>query len=368
MGQDVVVDEDVSLDGTWQKKGHSSKNRVVTVISGPPTATTGKCLDYHFMSNKIMYKGCQTCSKRQDDPNYNEWKNNHNCHINHTKSSGAMEAAGAVTIFKRSLDKHKLRYVLYIGDGDTSSFNKVNNSKPYGYFEIIKKECVGHVQKCLGTRLRTLRTTLKGKILSDRKKISGRGKLTDKVINTMQNYYGMAIHQYTNDLFAMRKSVIATLMHNTNFDDAETRHQYCPKSIDSWCKYQKDILTGEKTYKDHVKLPQRKKKEKSCNKERSRTNFQRFKLEALLSKCLDDGLTQNNNKLLNAFIWKKCPKNVYVSRNIIEIGVALAVLEFNNGTQGIKKVSENAGLHFGKFITATCKKKDKSIMTYKSVF
>ena len=67
------------------------------------------------------------------------------------------------------------------------------------------------MQKRLGTRLRTLRTTLKSKILSDGKKISGRGRLTDKVINTMQNYYGMAIRQNSNDLFAMRKSVIATL-------------------------------------------------------------------------------------------------------------------------------------------------------------
>ena len=45
-GQDVAVDEDISLDGTWQKKGHSSKNSVVTAIS----ASTGKSLDYHVMS------------------------------------------------------------------------------------------------------------------------------------------------------------------------------------------------------------------------------------------------------------------------------------------------------------------------------
>ena len=64
-----------------------------------------------------------------------------------------MEAAGAVIIFQRSLNKNTLRYVSYIGDGDTSSFNEVNNSKPYGDFEIIKKEFVGHVQKRLGTRL-----------------------------------------------------------------------------------------------------------------------------------------------------------------------------------------------------------------------
>ena len=187
-GQDAVVDEDISLDGTWKKKGHSSKNGIVTAIS----ASTGKCLDYHVMSE--LCKGCQTWSKRQDDPN-------------HTKLSGAMEAVGAVTIFKKALDKNKLRYVSYIGDDDTSSFNEVNNSKPYGDFKILKEECVGHVQKHLGTRLRTLQTTLKGKILSDGKKISDRGRLTDKVINTMQTYYDVAIRQSTNDSFAMRKSV-----------------------------------------------------------------------------------------------------------------------------------------------------------------
>ena len=31
-GQDVVVDKEISLDGTWQKKGHCSKNGAVTAI------------------------------------------------------------------------------------------------------------------------------------------------------------------------------------------------------------------------------------------------------------------------------------------------------------------------------------------------
>ena len=76
----------------------------------------------------------------------------------------------------------------------------------------------------------------------------------------------MAIRQNTNDLFAMRKSVIARLMHNTNFHDAETRYRYCPKNIDSWCKYQRGISAGEKKILRSCKLA-------SCNKERIRTNF-----------------------------------------------------------------------------------------------
>ena len=104
------------------KKGHSSENCVVTAIS----VSTRKCLDYQVMSKSC--KGCQTWLKRQNVPNYSVWRNNQNYHINHTKSSGATEAADAVTIFKRSLDKNNLRYVSYIGDGDTSSFNEVDNS------------------------------------------------------------------------------------------------------------------------------------------------------------------------------------------------------------------------------------------------
>ena len=34
-GQDVAVDADISLDGTWQKKDHSSKNGAVTAIFSP---------------------------------------------------------------------------------------------------------------------------------------------------------------------------------------------------------------------------------------------------------------------------------------------------------------------------------------------
>ena len=100
------------------------------------------------------------------------------------------------------------------------------------------------------------------------------------------------------------------------------------------------------TYKDHVNLPVAIKKEVE-------PIFTDLSSEALLSKCLD-GLTQNNNELLNALIWKKYPKDVYVSRNIIENGVASAVLEFHDNTQGIRKIYENACLHFGKFITDCC--------------
>ena len=111
-----------------------------------------------------------------------------------------MEAAGAVSICKQSVDKYKLRYTIFIQEGDTNSFGKVVEAKPYGDMLPIKLECVGHVQNRLGIRLRQLRKDCKGKKLGDGKGLTGRGRLTDKCINTVQNYYDMAIRQNTDTL------------------------------------------------------------------------------------------------------------------------------------------------------------------------
>ena len=126
-------------------------------------------------------------------------------------SAGSLETAGAIEIFQRSINNYKHRYNNYMGDDESSSFNKVVQSKAYGETFIIKKlECVGHIQKCLGCRLRTLRQTYKGKKLSDDKGISGKDRLEDRAINLLQNYFGMAIRQ-NSDVPSMAKAIGAVL-------------------------------------------------------------------------------------------------------------------------------------------------------------
>ena len=75
----------------------------------------------------------------------------------------------------------------------------------------------------------------------------GKGRLTDKVMNTLQNHYDMTIQQNTDNLYAMKKAVAAVLHHSTNDPDCEKRHSFCPRKPGSWCKYQKDKITGEET-------------------------------------------------------------------------------------------------------------------------
>ena len=67
-----------------------------------------------------------------------------------------MEAAGAVQIFSQSVEINKLIYHEYLGDGYTASFKEVIDAKLYAEFNLtpVKLECVGHIQKRLGTRLR----------------------------------------------------------------------------------------------------------------------------------------------------------------------------------------------------------------------
>ena len=123
-------------------------------------------------------------------------------------TSGSLEAASAIKIFGSSIRK----CTTYIEDGDTASFTKAVESQPYGdELKPVKPESVGHYQKRTGNCLQQKRKDLQGVKLSDGKGISGRSRLTDKVINTLQNYPGMAIRQNSNDITEMGNSIIATL-------------------------------------------------------------------------------------------------------------------------------------------------------------
>ncbi|GFW86392.1 uncharacterized protein TNCV_4331761 [Trichonephila clavipes] len=68
-----------------------------------------------------------------------------------------------------------------------------------------KYECIGHVQKRVGARLRKLKCK--------NKNLSGKGKLTDSCIDRLQNYYGIAVHSNVGNLSGLQQNVIAALFH-----------------------------------------------------------------------------------------------------------------------------------------------------------
>ena len=334
-----ILDCQVSIDGAWQKRGHSSMNGVVTLIA----RETRKVLDYQNYSK--FCRGCTIWERKKGTAKYDEWKARHICQINHYRSSGAMESVGAVAMFASSVDKHNLRYSHYIGDGDTGSYKSVVDSKPYGEDLIpAKLECEGHLQKRAGSKTRKLRNDWKGKKLSDGKTMSGCGRLTDKAINKMQNYYGMAIRQNSaaawggdrkKALYNMKKSVLAVLWHCTDKAVMEERHKFCPRNEESWCKY----WQKKSDYKSSVNLPE-------VIHEELLPIFMSLRADDLLSRCLD-GTTQNPNEAFNHIVWKKCPKDTFVSKKVLDIGVASAVIHFNDGFGGFQKLFARLNLNIG---------------------
>lgn len=326
----------VAVDGTWQKRGFKSLNGVVSAT----TITSGKVIDVEILS-----KYCQMCKYINDDDSRERHFRSGLCSANYSGVSGGMEAAGAVLIFQRSQDIYGVKYTKYLGDGDSKGFKKVVESAPYGLKTVEKLECIGHIQKRMGSRLRKLRQDLKNSVLSDGKKISGRGRLTDKDIDKLQSYYGNAIRRNVSSVEEMRKAVWAIYFHSTSTDE-KPAHKLCPNDEHTWCKYNKAQKEG-KSYSHKNAIP-------SAIAEVIKPIFRSLAEPQLLQKCLH-GLTQNPNESFNNIIWTRIPKNVFVGLKTLKCGVYDSVLSFNDGHHGRICVFEKLGLNPGKNMIEACR-------------
>ena len=167
----------MTCDGTWARRGFQSLYGVVAVASWK----TGKVLDVEVLS-----KHCQACATHHGmDTSSGEldwWKGHQaSCEVYYCSSSSAMKSTGVLAIWKRSVSKNMLRYTQMISDGDSKTFKLLSDQLPYGASNLVSKhECVGHVQKRMGT---TLREKAKEKFVNERGervRVRGKGWLTDK--------------------------------------------------------------------------------------------------------------------------------------------------------------------------------------------
>ena len=214
------IDIAVSYDGTWSKRGYTANFGIGFVIS----VDTGEVIDYDFES-----KVCATCLERKEQYNEEEfarWFEGHKdeCTQTHSGSSGSMECSIAKKIWDRSRTQ-KLRYKFMVCDGDSKAYHTIwdtygccdvcekwekakKQSNEYKEWikssdyqkwkeghdsgeitcaRVMKLDCIGHVQKRMGSHLRELRKKNSGAKLADGKPIAGRKhRLTDKTIDKLQ--------------------------------------------------------------------------------------------------------------------------------------------------------------------------------------
>ncbi|XP_065675570.1 uncharacterized protein LOC136091785 [Hydra vulgaris] len=323
----------VSCDGTWHKRGYSSLNGVFSVIS----TVSGKVLDVEVMS-----RYCKGCSINQDlqksNPNaYAQCRNSHVCKYNYQGSAGGMEPEGAKRVFQRSIDNRQLRYIQYLGDGDSKSYVHVKNTYPD--IEVEKLECIGHYQKRVGTWLRNLKKREKG--------LGGKGQLTDATIDRLQNFVGVAIRQNVGNLKEMKAGVLASLFHVASSKNNSLHFPHCPTGSDSWCKYNADKINKTTTYKPGPGLPM-------DVIMKVRYIFEELSKDSELQKCLH-GKTQNANESFNKMIWDRIPKQTFVSLTQLEIGVYDGVAYFNIGAKASFDIFKELNMEPGFHMIAGCK-------------
>ncbi|CAF0794947.1 unnamed protein product [Adineta steineri] len=314
-----VTNIKVSIDGTWlTRRGHSSLHGIATVCS---TSDPSKVLDFECLS-----RYCTTCSgllgiKEHSPELYQQLLTQHiasGCEANHSGSSGGMEAAGMVKVFRRSEAKHLLRYATYVADGDANNERALIDAEPYGNMPIQRLQCINHFSKRMRTALETIKNKYKGEKLEDGLPIGGRkGRLTDDKIHQLTVSYGSAIRSHVNDLESMKVACWTTFYHynstreNPNYESCDPRkcHICRHKSFDS----------SKHSIASAVMNVIRPVYEKMCSDE-------------TLSKVVDGGTT-NPNESYHSYIWSLCPKTQFHSAKYVRDAASLAAILYNDGYQ-----------------------------------
>lgn len=113
----------------------------------------------------------------------------------------------------------------------------------------------------------------------DNKGIGGKGKLTNSLIDKLQNYYGIAIRSNTGDLSGMKSAIYASLFHCVS-SKKRNLHNHCPDGPESWCRYKQDKANNTKLYKPGPGIPDN-------IIALIKPIYNRLSNDELLNKCLD---------------------------------------------------------------------------------
>lgn len=202
-----------------------------------------------------------------------------------------MEVDAVNEMFRRSKTLHQVKYAQYIGDGDSNTLKGITDAQPYEDHIVCNKECIDHVQKRMGSRLRALKKAYKG--------LGGTGNLTGKLIDELSIYYGLAIRRNYECVPSMKKEIWTTFYHQIS-TDANPQHDSCPVGEASWCTWQKAKAFNKLAEYMH-KPPMNK-----IVFDHIKPVYEELSRNDLLHRCLG-GYTQNNNESFNS-VWSIAPK------------------------------------------------------------
>ena len=179
----------------------------------------------------------------------------------------------------------------------------------------------------------------------------------------------MVIRQNADVLYGMKKDIAAIIHDCSEHSGSDERHKFCPHDNISWCRYQREKYSiGSSSYILKINIP------KAVVKKDVKNVFSHEDLgsDPLVKKCLH-GETQTVNESFHGSIWKRVPKDVFVCKRTLQIGVAPANIVYNDGAKGLLKVFIKCRIEvilLGYFTTLGCTQYDKrrvSVMGKKNV-
>ena len=132
-----------------------------------------------------------------------------------------------------------------------------------------------------------------------------------------------------------------------NDTNADEYHRYCPNEHNSWCQYQNAKY-------DNQPLPHHPNylSEEAVNIVLEL--YAEFKLTtpSFIEK-IKTSLTFNNNEAIHSILFDIVPKKETIGNELMRLGSAVAVIQFNEGYKGIKEIFETAGVTPGAYLSET---------------
>ncbi|XP_063408708.1 uncharacterized protein LOC134692188 [Mytilus trossulus] len=258
-----------------------------------------------------MNKDCRKCKNKN--------VKKHKCQRNHAGSSKSMEAAAAVTMFKRSEEKG-LRYTTLIGDDDSTTLFHVRKNLKY---QITKWSDIQHTKR-----------SLYGQLLNLKKK---NNQCTDMVVAYFKRLFTHALYQNKDKPEQLGSTFRSIPMHA--FGD----HIQCG----NWCKYS----IHPTTYR-HTGLPRGKPLTDNLLKDKLTSLFDVYANNA---DRLSPLASSQKNDSINSVIAKKAPKSMHFggSRSL-NYRVSAAVSQINNGrkytTEVLQRLNVTIGSNTAKYV------------------
>ena len=173
------VDVGASVDGTWQCKGSTSLNGGITAVSNDK----GKFLDTIILSKSCKGSTRMQTIKDKDPHAYDKWNSAHKCSLNYKRLYLLQWKKWVVK--KYSVTKYSLYYNPFYG---------MVIQKLFQSWKMLT------VQKSFLKNMDVLVATKKGlghvfERKKDVKRFGGKDHLTDAKIDTLQNYFDIAMRQ-----------------------------------------------------------------------------------------------------------------------------------------------------------------------------